>query len=69
MKYFIMDWIFLQRKFGVKRKMQLPQIVEVKGIRVLTSRQIAEAYGVELKNTSSRILLTTEKGILKGNIM
>jgi len=30
--------------------MQLPQIVEVKGIRVLTSRQIAEAYGVEEKH-------------------
>lgn len=30
--------------------MQLPQIVEVKGIRVLTSRQIAKAYGVEEKH-------------------
>lgn len=26
--------------------MQLPQTVEVKGIKVLTTRQIAEAYGV-----------------------
>ena len=27
--------------------MNLPQIVEVKGIRVLTTRQIAEAYEVK----------------------
>ena len=26
-------------------QLQLPQITEVKGIRVLTTRQIAEAYG------------------------
>ena len=25
------------------RKMQLPQVIEVKGIRVLTSKQLAEA--------------------------
>ena len=29
--------------------MQLPQTIELKGIRVLTTRQLAEAYGTEVK--------------------
>lgn len=29
--------------------MQLPQVMEVKGQRVLTTRQLAEAYGTEIK--------------------
>ncbi len=29
--------------------MQLPQIMEVRGFRVLTTRQLAEAYGTEIK--------------------
>ena len=30
-------------------QLQLPQIMEVKGFRVLTTRQLAEAYGTEIK--------------------
>ena len=29
--------------------MQLPSVTEIKGCRVLTSRQLAEAYGVTVK--------------------
>lgn len=46
MKYCIMSRKFFQEpKFERSFIMQLPQIVEVKGIRVLTSKQLAEEYG------------------------
>ena len=32
-----------------KGEMHLPQTIELKGIRVLTTRQLAEAYGTEIK--------------------
>ena len=47
--------------------MQLPQTVEVKEIRVLTSKQIAEEYGTT-PGVIKRISLIIENALLKENI-
>ena len=46
MKYFIMAENFFQENFERGFIMQLPQVVETKGIKVLTTKQIAECYEV-----------------------
>lgn len=44
--------------------MQLPQVVEVKGIRVLTTKQIAELYGADLNTVRHNFRYNKDKYIL-----
>ena len=44
--------------------MQLPKTVEVEGTRVLTTRQIADAYGTDVKVIQNNFLRNKERYVL-----
>ena len=47
-----------------EKKMQLPKTVEVEGTRVLTTRQIADAYGKDVKVIQNNFLRNKERYVL-----